>query len=194
MSSAASPFTKSTNSSHHDKEVIDACREECLDKTIRAYKAAGLANDEEIERLKQRYYQKIADDQPADLIEVLAKLQGTDEERMGIECARISHGVASVINPSPPLIPFAGKLIAPSAFYEAYTQLHELSRALLSPVIFAEDTDAIGTGGLNPVASLIMADRILAAVNRRFAIRPFVTAVRLDYESWNFLGRKHYGL
>ena len=39
-----------------------------------------------------------------------------------------------------------------------------------------------------------MGGRILAAVNRRFAIRPFVTVVRLDYESWSFLCRKHYGL
>lgn len=173
---------------------VEACQAECLEKTIRAFQAAGLANEEEIGRLRQRFAQRIAEGQPADMIEILARLQGTEEERMGIEVARIAHGVAGVVNPSPPLIPFAGKLIAPSAFYEAYTQLHELSKALLSPVIFAEDTDAIGTGGLNPIASLIMAERILSVVNRRFAIRPFVTAVRLDYESWNFLGRKHYGL
>ena len=193
MSAQATPFATGTESQSQPGD-IDACLEECLDKTVRAFTAASLATAEEIDRLRERFSQRIADEKPADLIEILARLQGTEEERMGIEVARISHGVASVINPSPPLIPFAGKLIAPSAFYEAYTQLHELSKALLSPVIFAEDTDAIGTGGLNPVASLIMADRILAVVNRRFAIRPFVTAVRLDYESWNFLGRKHYGL
>lgn len=191
--STSSPFAAQPDLPKSDGE-IEECRQECLEKTIRAYTASGLATTDEIEKLKVRYAQKISDDQPADLVEILARLQGTEEERMGIEVARISHGIASVINPSPPLIPFAGKLIAPSAFYEAYTQLHELSKALLSPVIFAEDTDAIGTGGLNPVASLIMAERILQAVNRRFAIQPFVTAVRLDYESWNFLGRKHYGL
>ena len=191
--SSSSPFAAETNAPKSGGE-IDACLQECLEKTIKAYTASGLATAEEIERLRVRFKQKVDADQPADLVEILARLQGTEEERMGIEVARISHGIASVITPSPPLIPFAGKLIAPSAFYEAYTQLHELSKALLSPVIFAEDTDAIGTGGLNPIASLIMSDRILQAVNRRFAIRPFVTAVRLDYESWNFLGRKHYGL
>ena len=193
MSTTTSPFTTPVEPTNPGGN-IEACRAECLDKTIRAYRAAGLATEEEIQRLQQRFAQKIAEDQPADLVEILARLQGTEEERMGIEVARIAHGVASVISPSPPLIPFAGKLIAPSAFYEAYTQLHKLSEALLSPVIFAEDTDAIGTGGLNPVASLIMADSILSVVNRRFAIRPFVTPVRLDYDSWNFLGRKHYGL
>ena len=28
----------------------------------------------------------------------------------------------------------------------------------------------------------------------RFGIKPFVTAVRMDYESWSFLSRKHFGL
>ena len=39
-----------------------------------------------------------------------------------------------------------------------------------------------------------MADEILNGVNRRFGIKPFVTAVRMDYESWSFLTRKHFGL
>jgi hypothetical protein len=99
-----------------------------------------------------------------------------------------------VIHPSPPMVPFAGKLIAPSAFYESFDQLHKSARALLSPIIYAEDTDSIGTGALNPVAARIMAEEILATVDRRFGIKPFVTAVRMDYESWSFLSRKHFGL
>jgi hypothetical protein len=39
-----------------------------------------------------------------------------------------------------------------------------------------------------------MADEILATVDRRFGIKPFVTSVRMDYESWSFLSRKHFGL
>ena len=101
---------------------------------------------------------------------------------------------SSVIHPSPPLVPFAGKLIAPSAFYESFDQLHHTARALLSPILYAEDTDAVGTGALNPIAARLMADEILAGVNRRFGIKPFVTSVRMDYESWSFLTRKHFGL
>lgn len=176
------------------QDLIARCLAECLDLTIQAFEHAGLASATEIAKVKMRFEQAADRGQPVDAIELLAKAQGTEEERMGIEVARIAHAVASVITPSPHLIPFAGKLMAPSAFYEAYTHLHELARALLSPVIFAEDTDAIGTGALNPVAARIMAEEILNGVNRRFAIRPFVTAVRLDYESWSFLSRKHFGL
>jgi hypothetical protein len=61
-------------------------------------------------------------------------------------------------------------------------------------VIFAEDTDAIGTASVNPVAAAILAAEIEAAVFKRFGIRPFLTVARLDYESWTFLARKHFEL
>ena len=65
---------------------------------------------------------------------------------------------------------------------------------LLSPVVFAEDTDAIGTASANPIASAILADEIRAQVFKRFGIRPFITIARLEYESWTFLTRKHFEL
>lgn len=167
---------------------------ECLDLTIAAFEDSKVASGEEIARVRLRFGHALKAEEPVDVIHLLARIQGTEEERMGIETARISHAVAGVISPSPPLIPFAGKLMAPSSFYEAYTQLHELARALLSPVIYAEDTDSIGTGALNPIAARIMGKEIGAAVNRRFGIKPFTTAVRTDYDSWTFLSRKHFGL
>lgn len=173
---------------------IEECLTECLNLTIEAFENSKVASGEEIARVRLRFGHALTAGEPEDLIYLLARIQGTEEERMGIETARISYAVAGVISPSPPLIPFAGKLMAPSSFYEAYTQLHELARALSSPVIYAEDTDSIGTGALNPIAARIMTDEIRAAVSRRFGIKPFTTAVRIDYDSWNFLTRKHFGL
>ena len=166
----------------------------CLEQTVQAIQATGLATEMEIARTRAAFDRAVAKEEPQDVLEILARVQGAEEEHMGIEVARISHAVAAVIHPSPPLIPFAGKLIAPSAFYESFDHLHKTARALLAPVIYAEDTDAVGTGALNPVAARIMADEILATVDRRFGIKPFVTSVRMDYESWSFLTRKHFGL
>lgn len=173
---------------------IDECLAECLDLTIAAFETSKAASGEEIARIRLRYGHSLKEGEAIDIVHLLAKIQGTEEERMGIEVARISHAVAGVIAPSPPLIPFAGKLMAPSSFYESYTHLHELAKALMSPVIYAEDTDSIGTGALNPVAAKIMAEEIRSTVGRRFGINPFTTAVRLDYESWTFLTRKHFAL
>lgn len=192
MSSAAEPINRELSSA--GGRSIEECMSECLDLTIAAFEDSKVASEEEIARLRLRFGHAEKADEPVDIIHLLARIQGTEEERMGIETARISNAVASVISPSPPLIPFAGKLMAPSSFYEAYTQLHELARALLSPVIYAEDTDSIGTGALNPIAARIMEKEIAAAVSRRFGIHPFTTAVRTDYDSWTFLSRKHFGL
>ena len=70
----------------------------------------------------------------------------------------------------------------------------ELRNFLLSPVIFAEDTDAIGIASINPVAASILAEEIRSSVYKRFGIRSFVTVARLDYENWAFLTRKHFEL
>ncbi len=191
MNLAASP---KPTTAPKKRETIEDCLDECLEKSIEAFKQASLATDEEIARVRRRFADGIVDERPVDLVEALARTQGTEEERMGIEVARISHGMAAVIPAAPPLIPFGGKLMAPSAFYESYTHLHDMAKALLSPILFAEDTDAIGTGSLNPVAGRIMGEEILEAVSRRFGIRPFVSVIRLDYDSSTFLARKHFGV
>ncbi len=129
-----------------------------------------------------------------DLVELLARIKGIEEEYISEEIARISQAVSGVISPSPPLIPFASRLITPTAFYERFPELFDLSVALLSPIVFADDIDAIGTGALNPIAAAIMGEQIYAAVTQRNSIRPFVTTVKLDYDGWAFLTRKHFGL
>lgn len=193
MSNAVETVAQDLSANQGGRSIED-CLSECLNLTVAAFESSKVANGEEIARVRLRFDHAVKDGNPVDAIDLLARTQGTDEELMGQEVARISHAVSTVIAPSPPLIPFAGKLMAPSAFYEAYTQLHELAKALYSPIIYAEDTDSIGTGALNPIAARIMATEIGAAVSHRYGIRPFTTSVRLDYDSWTFLNRKHFGL
>jgi hypothetical protein len=131
---------------------------------------------------------------PADLLEQIARIQGHGEEHLSPAILEIGNKAALALTPYAPLIPFAGKLIAPSAFYESFDQIHKLARLLLCPVIYAEDTDAIGTASINPFAAAILAEEIQTTVFKRFGIRPFVTIARLDYESWTFLTRKHFEL
>lgn len=131
---------------------------------------------------------------PTDLLEVLARVQGHGPEHLGSAILELGEKVAQTVTPFPPILPFAGKLIAPASFYETFDRIHQTARVLLSPVIYAEDSDAIGTASINPIASAILADAILHAAHRRLGIRPFVTIARLDYESWTFLSRKHFEL
>ena len=168
--------------------------EECLQRTAAALHETRAASDAEIRQGIDACRESHAAGKPLDLLEAMARIQGHDEEHLGPAILELGTKVALTLNPNAPLIPFAAKLIAPSAFYDSFEQIHKLARLLLSPVIYAEDTDAIGTSSINPVAALILAGEIQSAVFKRFGIRPFVTVARMDYESWAFLTRKHFEL
>lgn len=168
--------------------------ETCLEQTAAALHEVRAATPAELNNAIAAARESHAAGKPADLIEAVARVQGVDEEHLGRAIVELGNKVAATVSPYPPLIPFGGKLIAPSAFYDSFEQIHKIARVLLSPVIYAEDTDSIGTASANPVASAILAEEIRGSVYKRFGIRPFVTIARLDYESWTFLSRKHFEL
>lgn len=171
-------------------EVVELC----LVRTAEALSACGAAKDAEIFKALEQVRQGQVKGEPMDLIEMLARVLGTDEERMGAMVLTLSDAVASSMNASPPVIPFASKLIAPSAFYDSFDAMYKLGRVLLVPVLYAEDTDAIGTGSINPIAALTLGEQIHKAVGKRFDIHPLMTCARMEYESWAFLCRKHFEL
>lgn len=166
----------------------------CLDVTLRALHDTASAREKELNDARRAFEDAYFAQQPAEILELVARFQGADEYQLLHVVPRLAAAVASTMTTPPIAVAFASKLIAPSGFYESFSQLLQLARRLLAPVIFAEDTDAIGTGSINPVAARCLADEIVAGVDRRFGIKPFVTVVRLDYESWAFLTRKHFGL
>lgn len=168
--------------------------EDCIIRTAAALQECRAATPAEISQAVGVAREQQAGGKPSDMLEALSRIQGHGEERIGHAILELGNRVASTLSPYAPLIPFAGKLIAPSAFYESFDQIHRIARALLSPVIYSEDTDSIGTASINPVSSVILADEIRNTVYKRFGIRPFLTIVRLDYESWSFLCRKHFEL
>lgn len=166
----------------------------CLQRTAEAIREARVANSAQLNQAIAIVRESHAACRPADLVEVITRIQGHSEEHIGPPMLEIANKIAATLSPYAPFIPFAGKLIAPSAFYDSFDHLHRLAKVLLSPVVYVEDTDAIGTASINPIAAAVLADEIQTQVFKRFGIRPFVTVARLDYESWAFLCRKHFEL
>lgn len=185
---APEPFVRSAGRTH--AEIVDAC----YVRTAQALGLSRVATDDEIKASLSIVRDSIEKGKPLDLLETLARVKGHEEERIGAAILALSDAVASTMTPTPSCIPFASKLIAPSAFYDSFDAMHELGKLLLTPVIFAEDTDALGTGSVNPIAAQILGEEIHQAVSKRFGIRPFVTVARMEYESWAFLCRKHFDL
>ncbi len=195
MMKAASPFVavKEPPAANRFTDLWDLA-EICLQRTAEALHEVRAATPLEISQAVATVREAHAEERPCDLLEELARVQGHGEEHLSAPILELGDKIVSALSPYAPLIPFAGKLIAPSAFYDSFDQIHRVARVLLSPVVYAEDTDSIGTASVNPFASAILADEIRNAVFKRVGIRPFVTIARLDYESWTFLTRKHFEL
>jgi hypothetical protein len=189
LSAVETPVASSSETNPHE-----GIFEDCLLRTADAAYQSKAASEDEIQQAMQIARASFAQNHPADLLETLARVQGHDEEHLSRAITALGDRIANTMPHTPALIPFAGKLIAPSAFYESFDQIHRIARVLLSPVIYAEDTDAIGTASINPIASAILAERIHESVAKRVGIRPFITVARMDYENWTFLTRKHFEL
>lgn len=166
--------------------------EECTVQTAAAIQDAQAASPVEISHAMETARANHAAGKPSDLLIALLHIRGHDEEHLGAHAVELGNRISAVLFHPVPLIPFGGKLITPNAFYESFPQLHQLARVLLSPVIFAEDADSIGTASINPIASALLAAEIETAVFERSGIRPFLSTSRLDYESWTFLTRRHF--
>jgi hypothetical protein len=154
---------------------------------------AGAGSHTELSHAMVAARQAHAEGMPVDLLEALARVQGHPEQELGAVISSFGAAIASRMPTQPPLIPFVAKLIQPTAFYESFAAVFNIGKTLLVPVLYAEDTDAVGVGSVNPIAAQIMADEAAAAAETNVGIRPFITIVRLDYESWSLLTKKHFG-
>jgi hypothetical protein len=192
--STATPFLEVPQTAVPPRQHLWDFAESCLQLTAGAVHEARAATPAELSQAISTAREEHAREIPCDLLEVLARVQGNGEEHLSHAITQLGNKTAATLSQNAPMIPFAGKLIAPSAFYESFDQIHKIARILLTPIVFAEDTDAIGVASVNPMAATILADQIRDSVYKRFGIRPFVTVARIDYETWAFLTRKHFEL
>lgn len=193
MHSSTSIQQTENESTLKDSAVISDFFEACLENTSHALLVVKAASPSVVDEAKELCRQSKFESRRLDLLEAVAKIQGSDEIQLSQAVNALAAKISITLNNIPPLIPFAGKLITPTAFYESFDRIHRIAAELLVPVIFVEDTDAIGVASVNPIATEMLSQTIQDTVSRRFGIRPFMTTVRLDHESWSFLTRKHFG-
>lgn len=172
------------------RELVEACAKQAADALV----LTGGASRADVSRAMEAVRTTRVQGGHLDLVEAIARIQCHDEQSIGTVIESLGIRLASTLNPTPQLIPFAGRLIAPSAFYESYVHIHRLAKNLLSPVIFVEENCSIGVGSINPIAATVLAARIQDSVMRRFDIRPFLTIARIDYDSWTNLTHRHFEL
>lgn len=122
----------------------------------------------------------------------LAALEVEDESQYEASIERRGTMLASMVTPIMPPAPFAAKMVTPSAFYEKHPPLFDLARSLKCPILYNEDADVIGIGSINPVTATIFAQATHSYITETQGIQPYISCVRVNYESWKSLTTKHF--
>ncbi|MFT4176440.1 MAG: hypothetical protein QM627_07255 [Luteolibacter sp.] len=173
-------------------ESVGPMLEQCYQRTAAALYEARAGSQEELSNAILMARNANRHSQPADVIELLARIRGIEDEQLAAAIGQLSEQAAACVTPYQPGIPFADKLIIPGAFYDAFPALKTAAKYLKTPVIYAEDADAIGIASINPIATRMLGELIAKTVHGQTAIRPFISLVRTDYDVWVELNHKHF--
>ncbi|PQJ29263.1 hypothetical protein [Rubritalea profundi] len=163
-----------------------------LQQSAGAFLKANIATEEEITTVSGQCIEAWNNNLAAEPLFRLATLEDDDESQYEASIERWGTMLASLVTPIMPPAPFAVKMMTPSAFYEKHEPIYDLARSLKCPILYNEDADVIGLGSINPVTATIFAQALHAYVTETLQISPYITCVRMNYESWKALTEKHF--
>jgi hypothetical protein len=184
----ADPPESAAASGH--RGILVACARATLDALVsRGHLQAG-----ERAQIESVHLQGIDEGRESEVFETITRLSTIAPREIPDFMAGLGLAVAKTLKERAPVIPGLQRTPLPVVFADAYPELFDLARALLCPVLYSEDNEVIGVGSVNPIPAITLARAIAAAVHDRTGLKPYVTAVRLDYDSWRALLEKHFGL
>ncbi|MGJ8676823.1 MAG: hypothetical protein ACSHX0_04855 [Akkermansiaceae bacterium] len=128
----------------------------------------------------------------ADPIEALAQLRANEGEVLDAIVEAISSKVASSLSIRPMHVPFVGRLMTPTGFYEKYPEIAKLCQLMMVLVSFNEDADVIGLTSINPHFSEALSHVIAEELKNEQVVTPLISITRMDYVSWRKMYEKHF--
>lgn len=166
----------------------------CLDKTCELLEEHGLATPDELRQLSEHGLAPMRGPRPWDPLEFLAALRVRDPDVRPIEIEKIGRSVAQSMGQQLALIPFGHRMPTPSGFYEANKELLGDCRRLMTPILYAEESEVIGIGSINPVALKLVAKHIVSDLGNKTGTKPLVSRMLLHHDGWISLCQKQFGI
>jgi len=174
--------------------VVTKTNLECLKATYRLLAEFQLATSSELERLAEEGQQPVGTDRQMDPLEILVKCRGIQPDDRPVEIERIGRLIGTALQKPMVLPPFAARLPSPSAFYDANPGMLEVCQDLMTPILFAEETEVIGVGSINPIAMQQVSVRITEILGERTGTNPIVSTLLLTHEGWVGMCHKQLGI
>lgn len=163
-----------------------------LEQTCSVLSEASLANDSELEQVRNHAIRAWSQGLPCEPLEVLIRIQEPDgiqlEAIMEHNSSMIAQAFAANMLPAP----FASQMMTPTGFYEKHEAAFIMAKSFKCPILYNEDADVLGIGSVNPVTATVFGQAMLAYISETQGIQPFISCVRLNYDSWLALCERHF--
>lgn len=162
----------------------------CLERTYLVLREQGLATPDELRHLAAIGQESSQLDRQQDPLEILVDVRISDPEQRPMEIERMGRAMSQMLERPLVLVPFANRLPTPTSFYETYPTLYGLCQSLMTPVVFAEESEVVGIASINPVALLLMEEQITRTLSEVTGTRPIVTRLLASHDVWESICRK----
>ena len=166
----------------------------CLGQTCALLEEHGLATPAELKELRHHGHGPLRGPRPWDPLEFLAALRIREPEARALEVERLGRSLSHSLGQPLALIPFASRMQTPSVFYDMNEALLADCRKLMTPVLYAEESEVIGIGSINQAALQISTRTIMQFIADKTGTTPIVSSVLLHHEGWISLCQQQFGI
>ena len=174
------------------KEDVPIELEHALIRILAMLQQHNLASAEDCSQVAAKVRRSWEQGIGADPVMGLARLRAGGGDMLDASVEMISSKMAHSLPFVPTRVPFAARLIPPSALYEKNPEIFHFCKLMLVPISFAEDLDVIGISSVNPyfadAASAFLTDKL----KKETGIQPIIHIIRLDFIGWSKMCQKHF--
>jgi hypothetical protein len=171
---------------------VPVALEHALIRTLATLQQHDLATAEDCNQVAKMVKRDWLSGKGADPIDYLAKLSAGSSEMHDASIETISIKLAETLPFMPTRVPFAGKLIKPTALYEKNPDIELMCRLMRVPVAYAEDLDVLALASINPYFMDALSVAISNYAMERIGTQPIISIIRLDYAGWETMCIKHF--
>lgn len=173
-------------------QEVPIALEHALIRTLAMLQQHNLASAEDCSQVAASVRRKWESGKGSDPVDCLARLRAGGGDMLDASVEMISAKMAQSLPFAPTRIPFAGRLIPPSALYEKHPDIALLCKLMLVPIAYAEDLDVLCIASINPYFADALSASMAEIVHRQTGVRPLIGIVRLDFVSWAKMCQKHF--
>jgi hypothetical protein len=166
--------------------------EHALIRTLAMLQHNDLATAEDCNQVAKMVKRDWLSGKGADPIDYLARLSSGSSEMLDASVETISVKLAKTLPFMPTRVPFAGKLIKPTALYEKNPDIELMCRLMRVPVAYAEDLDVLALASINPYFMDALSAAISNYAMEQVGTQPIISIIRLDYAGWEKMCAKHF--